>query len=112
MKRQPDADTVYGFTAVAVCLLGFLAFQLFFAPGWANGWPFGFRQADVWPSGLAVMAFAITLIGLGGVGIAAGVERGHPVRRWPPTGWYVLLGLICLPAAAAAAWEVYEVLRR
>jgi hypothetical protein len=57
-------------------------FGLWFAPGWANGWPLGLPRNVVWPAGLAVVAAsAVALVGLG-VGLAAREEQDVPRPAW------------------------------
>ena len=58
----------------AVPMEAFLAFGLWFSPGWANGW--GIPQHDVWPAGLAVMAFVIGLTVVVALGALASLSLG------------------------------------
>jgi hypothetical protein len=84
----------------------FFGFGLWFAPGWANGWP-GLPQREVWPAGLATVAFVTVLCAAVGPGIAVcsrlGGDRGQ-AARWPFRTWVicaVVLGLVVW-------WWVYE----
>ena len=36
-------------------------FGLWFAPGWANGWPFGIPMTLVWPAGMALVCFTFLM---------------------------------------------------
>jgi hypothetical protein len=58
----------------AVPMEVFLAFGLWFSPGWANGW--GIPKRDVWPAGLAVMAFVIELTTVVALGALASLSLG------------------------------------
>jgi hypothetical protein len=68
-QRDPD-NLLGGCGGGCVWLIacGFLGFGLWFAPGWANGWPFGLHRNVVWPLGLAVLVFGAVLGAIVGVG--------------------------------------------
>jgi hypothetical protein len=100
--RTTGALTILGGTAAAIGGACFIAFGLWFAPGWANGWPFGLHRNVVWPAGLAVLSFAIILIAWAGVGFAAAESLGPRTGFRPPIIWLCLwmfacrwLGLLC-----------------
>src|SRR5689334_15201857 len=103
MARAADARDVLTLTGAVLGGLAFVACGLWFAPGWANGWPLGLPRSAVWPAGLALVSFAAVLVAGGGAGGAARAAFGRPARLWPPTGWYGLWLLACVPVAAAAA---------
>jgi hypothetical protein len=72
-QRQPDdVDDEYGGCCFLIAC-GFVGFGLWFAPGWANGWPFGLHINVVWPLGLAALVFVAVLGAIvGGRTIASG----------------------------------------
>jgi hypothetical protein len=76
MGREPRVLLILAGTgawAAGACCTGF---GLWFAPGWANGWPFGLHRNVVWPLGMSVVAFAAVLAL--GVGVGAAVcEEGE-----------------------------------
>jgi hypothetical protein len=97
---------------VALPLEAFVAFGLWFAPGWANGW--GIPQREVWPVGLTGIAFVIlfTAVVAGGALVSLCVEssreRTQKYPSWMPfVIWLWLGGAI----AAAAVCPLYAVLR-
>jgi hypothetical protein len=120
-RRTPGA-TYAGLSLIALLCLGsefILAFPLFFAPGWANGWPGGLTIYQVWSTGMTIAVFVI----LATLGIALGSLLGFllcivaggrlPVRIllwiWVAT-WSALSALVCvwvyreIYASALAMW--------
>lgn len=59
-------------SVVFVCSACF-GFQLFFAPGWANGWPFGLTVHSIWSVGIAFIVFALLMALAIGVGAFVGL---------------------------------------
>ena len=75
---------IYSHQILLVCIFaflieGYLAFGLFFSPGWANGWPIGMDRDTIWLSGLTLMAFV--LIVTFSVGICAAVTLQNSTRK-------------------------------
>lgn len=58
-------------TLPALLLEAWLGFALWFAPGWANGWPFGLTIHTVWSAGMAAIASVMLMTLAAGVGAAA-----------------------------------------
>jgi hypothetical protein len=95
--------------SVAFLLLGELSigFGLWFAPGWANGWPGGLSIYFVWPAGMTLILFAILMtIGFGVVGstcIALSASSGSPSTKRDFEGsfaiwmviWLTVVSVIC-----------------
>src|SRR5262245_46746453 len=67
----------------ACCVLGF---GLWFAPGWANGWPFGLHRNLVWPLGLACLVFGAVSAVASDVGKAFH-EDSDPADSVRHRGW-------------------------
>jgi hypothetical protein len=97
----------------------FITFGLWFAPGWANGWPAPLSIHVVWPSGMALIAFII-LVTLGcGLGtilylvLASDAHKSDSLERYYRRGlltWSVVA--FCAAALTwwsmhAAAWEMW-----
>jgi hypothetical protein len=58
---------------VAFFFEAFIGFGLYFAPGWANGWPFGLTIHVVWSSGMTVLLFLLTVTLAVAIGAAVGL---------------------------------------
>jgi hypothetical protein len=73
----------------------FLGFPLFFAPGWANGWPSGLTIHAVWSAGMTLIIFVLLMgiaVGLGGfVGLACSLRGKAP--RYAVSSYVVWLFL-------------------
>jgi hypothetical protein len=87
MAYAPKPLDVLLFVALMTPMCCCTGFGLWFAPGWANGWPLDRRI--VWPSGLAVFAFAATLL-LAAIVWAAFRGPEEPPPTWPPGRDWVL----------------------
>ena len=64
--RQPQHNALSGCTWLIAC--SGIGLGLWFAPGWANGWPLGLHRNLVWPLGLSVLAFFAVIGAIVGVG--------------------------------------------
>jgi hypothetical protein len=84
-------------TGVLECGLGF---SLFFAPGWANGWPGGLSIHTVWSSVMTAFLLLFLMTLAVGVGAAVGslcAWRGVGTRYGP---WLYAAWLVASAAAA------------
>lgn len=77
----------------------FAGFGLWFAPGWANGWPL--HRNVVWPAGLTGVAFATVLALAAGGWAAYRAEREPPRPVWPPSR---VGALVSLARRRPSAW--------
>jgi hypothetical protein len=88
-------------------------FGLWFAPGWANGWPFGLHRNVVWPAGLAcvvfltVMAVAANLV----TALRQETDPPGPIRSrrclWASLGvsaGVAVVAFLALRSQAVAIW--------
>lgn len=80
-------------TGILLPIEAFFGFGLWFAPGWANGWPGGLRIHLVWPAGMAVVVTAMFLTAAAGAG-AALMATTQPPPSWPPGRQAVCLGCL------------------
>jgi hypothetical protein len=65
-------------SATAFIFMAMTGFSLSFAPGWANGWPFGLTIQAVWSTGMAVVVFLLLMTAAVGVGAAVGALYAEP----------------------------------
>jgi hypothetical protein len=105
----------YGMAALgALVMLGAelqVGVQLWFAPGWANGWPGGLSIHRVWSTGMTVIFFVIQMtigIGLGAL-IGLFLCRSSPGRRF--AGWVFGVWLFTCIALTVltCAWAYREI---
>src|SRR5262245_46670828 len=112
-----QARVLYNFLALLslLALVGeaYVGFALWFAPGWANGWPFGLRRQVVWPCGLAVMLFLLLMTLAVAAGAVVGLSlqgegAGRQVHRRVAIGWLVLSAVVALAICTWAGHEFYQ----
>jgi hypothetical protein len=100
-----QAKVLFLCSLLAVPVGAHLGFGLWFAPGWANGWP-GLPQRVIWPAGLTVVGFLSVLFPLLGLGMLlcswlCGNKR--QAARWTTGTW-----VSCAVAfALLVSWWVY-----
>jgi hypothetical protein len=82
----------------------YFGFALFFAPGWANEWPFALTIHSVWAAGIALMLFVVLMTlgaGLGGlVGLMCswrGIGSKHGLSVY--ITWLLLMATMVLLAS-------------
>jgi hypothetical protein len=84
-------------------------FSLWFAPGWANGWPFGLTIHVVWSVGMALLLFLVLVTTAAGLGAAVGwVGSQHVVGLRHGRKVYVAWLFLAAAAALALALETYQ----
>ena len=71
-------------------------FQLVFAPGWANQWPFGLSMYVVWSTGMALLVFVLLMA----LAVAFGAFVAHACTS-TPSRYATLLYVVWLLMAAA-----------
>lgn len=70
-------------TFVVLALETWLGISLWFAPGWANGWPLPMHT--VWSCGMSVVVSVMLMtltVGIGAAICSVLVKRVEPVRTW------------------------------
>jgi hypothetical protein len=102
---QEQADRLGFGSLVAALAAAGVGVSLWFAPGWANGWP-GLPQQVVWPVGVTLVTFlfAASLVVACGAAFRS-LFRGR-AADWAFVAWCasgVVLGVI-------GCWWLYEVL--
>ena len=89
-----------------------VGFPLFFAPGWANGWPGGLSIYRVWSTWLSITIFVMLMT----IGLGAGSVIGLLAWLFPPvrrqTGkvlaaWMVIWAVLCVATCLSAYKEIY-----
>lgn len=84
----------------------FMGFGLWFAPGWANGWPGGLSFHVVWSAGMAGIVFLLVVtaaVAMGAVFVASS-DRTEANRRA-----FVIWLIIAAIAGLLASWWIYGV---
>lgn len=103
-KRWPLALPALVFEA-------WIALSLFFAPGWANGWPFGLTIHAVWSGGMAAFGCLMLMTLAAGIGaaICSRLVRYHAELRLV---WLVYRAwlLVCAIATAILGIVMYRTL--
>jgi hypothetical protein len=88
------------------------SFPLFFAPGWANGWPGGPTIYQVWSTWLTFTVFVLLVT----IGLCAGALLSLLVSIFPRTrryngnmliGWMVVWTVLCAAFCLRAFREIY-----
>lgn len=79
-------------------------FALWFAPGWANGWPLGLTIHTVWSTGMVVLLFLLSLTSAVSVGAAIGsvCARSEVGRRWDRPVFAAWLAVVAVAAFVLA----------
>ncbi|TXT17923.1 MAG: hypothetical protein FD138_4507 [Planctomycetota bacterium] len=85
---------------------------LWFAPGWANGWPGGLTIHTVWSTGMAGLLFLLTLTLAVGVGAAVGslCNRSEVGYRWGQrifAAWLVAATILAFAMSYVAFAKIY-----
>jgi hypothetical protein len=98
---------------IALALEVFGGFPLWFAPGWANGWPFGLTIHTVWSGGMAFLFSAVLLTMAVCTGAAVGFfcsHRGIGLRHGKPVFafWIVLIAALAIPIGLWNCRDFYE----
>ncbi|SIO62652.1 hypothetical protein SAMN05444166_7110 [Singulisphaera sp. GP187] len=73
----------------ALMLEAWIGVSLYFAPGWANGWPFGLTIYRVWSGGMAVIGCLMF------VTLAAGIRAAICPLRLRYLGEFRFAWLVC-----------------
>ncbi len=89
-----------------------VGFSLWFAPGWANGWPGGLRIHTVWSTGMAGLLFLLTLTLAVGVGAAVGYlcirfEVGHRWGHRVFAAWLIAATVLAFAMSYVAFAKIY-----
>lgn len=106
MVHVPRPLVIVGFAAAVVPVFCCTGFGLWFAPGWANGWPI--HRNVVWPAGLACFAFVTTLL-LVAVVWATFRAPEEPPPTWPPSRVWVLGGGVVSAVVASMMFIVFHI---
>jgi hypothetical protein len=104
MTRQ-QGNRLLLFSLVALAGGVYLGFGLWFAPGWANGWP-GLPQREVWPTGLTALAFVVGMCLV--IGFGAAILSRVAKRERAANGAFAVWLLCGLTLVAAGCWWVYQ----
>ena len=90
MNRRDRILLILLLNGAILCCSGFIAFGLWFAPGWANGWPV--HRNVVWPVGMACIVFVgviLFMLGLGGMARVLASDPTWPIGT-PSRSWVVV----------------------
>lgn len=90
-----------------------LSCSLWFAPGWANGSPFGLSKHVIWPAGMAGLAFVtlMTLAAAAGALVCALLPESHVRTRLVRTvyiGWLIGYALLAAVVCALIFFVVFQ----
>jgi hypothetical protein len=115
MTLRPLPAIIYGMMALGafVALLPelFFGFGLWFAPGWANGWPGGLTIYRVWSAGMTACLFVMMStigVGAGGmIGLSLKLSRQNRLAELVVLAWLVLWTVLSISACALAYREFY-----
>jgi hypothetical protein len=109
MKRLGDILLLFVVSGSVLCMSGCVVFGLWFAPGWANGWPL--HQNVVWPTGMACAVFGVMLLLATWLGTIASLPLSDP--EWPfgkPSRTYIRASLLVSGAIAIVAFVGFRAL--
>jgi len=102
---------VAGAAVAALFVENILGWILFFSPGWANGWPYGWRFQTVLSVGITGHILIMLMTAAGGVGAIVGfictllrVRWEHVGRDYRSWFWFAVV-FLCL--SAVIFWRVY-----
>jgi hypothetical protein len=88
MAHGPKPLDVFLVVAATSPIWGCTAFGLWFAPGWANGWPID--RKIVWPAGMACFAFTTSLVLAAIIWATCRAPEEAPPTGLPSLNWVLV----------------------